>query len=462
MLANSLLTSKVREQTVDISVSDRAATIADSAVEEVAYSLLKDLNDPASKLDLYRKLREFDPSREARPPEDDLFEEGLSTIVQPEQTTRAYQDATDARAGEVKAGPYERLPLGPATDSNESFGTFGFRQTTLVKPPGNYRSVEEKVFFLKAFKVLLLAPPCPFNKHTLFLKDSQRFRTYYELYQQAAAEVDRHNATAAPGDQLTMPPFPLADPGSNRPIVSTTETVSPGDLTLISLAPGAAGGARRLVESLTALFERIAAGYKRLPAEEVAELDSRKAYEQLAPEALERHATHIFDNFAELVGLISRNGVLTLNGFYLVRREVTLSQPWTGRGVIATLASEGITIRSAPRQGEGRLTLIAGAGPVDLSGLPTGDAVYADILAPAGVLQGYTGKHIHGVVMVRDLDSVPDPFAAGPTIHRPPDTDYVPWAGAGEMPPAFAKQFRFFLNPGFVSRQYLSQRKANP
>jgi hypothetical protein len=244
--------------------------------------------------------------------------------------------------------------------------------------------------------------------------------------------------------------------------VTTTATVSPGDLSLASLAPGAALGARRLVETLTALFERMAATYTRLSAEEVAELESRKSYEQLTPEALERHATHVFDNFAELAGLVSKNGVLTLNGFYVVRREVTLSQPWTGRGVIASLASEGITIRTAPRQGEGRLTLIAASGSVDLSGLPSGDSVYADILAPSGVLQGYTGKHLHGVVMVRDLDSAPDPFAAGPTIVRPPDTDYLPWPGSGEMPPAFAKQFRFFLNPGFVSRQYLSQRKANP
>ncbi|MBI4872030.1 MAG: hypothetical protein HY814_10750 [Candidatus Riflebacteria bacterium] len=462
MMANSLLTSKVREQTVDISVSDRAAIAAESAVEEVAYSLLESLNDPASKQELYKKLRMFEPGKATPPPDDVLLEDARSVVVRPELTERAYQDLTDVRVGEVKAGPYEQLALGPTDDSNESYGTFGFRQSTRVTPPGHFRSVEEQVFFKKAFKVLLLAPPCPFNKYSLFMKEPRRFRSYYDLYQQAVAEVERQNATASPADQVTLPPWPIADPTSTRPIFTTSGTVDPQDLTLASLAPGATGGAKQLAASLTQLFARIGARYQRQTAESAAEYDSKKYYDQLSQESLRKHATHVFDNFAELVGFLSRDGVLELNGFYFVQREVILNQPWTGRGVIATEAPEGITVRSALKRGEGRLTLIASRGPISLSALPPAEVLAADLVAPNGVLDGYRGKKVLGTVMVRDLDSSTDLFSPGPAVTRPPDSDYEPWAGQGDLAPAYARQLAFFLNPGFVNRQYLSERQRNP
>lgn len=459
MMANSLFTSKVRENTIDISVSDRAAIVAESAVEEVSYDLLKKLNDPASKMELYKKVRQFDPSKLAAPPEDALFEPGMSAVLKPELTARAYQDSPDTRAGDVRTGPFERLPLSVTQESNESYGTFGFQESAFVTPPGNYRSVEEQVFFLKAYKVVLLAPPIPFNKYTLFLRDSQRFRKYFERYQQAAQEIEVFNRNVPAAQQLELPAFPLADPGSNRPVLCTTDVLDPAELTVPAFAPGASTNPAQLVAALTTQFGRIAAKLSRQSAADAADFESKRTYDQFTADSLKRHATHVFDNFAELAGLVSRNGTLVLNGFYFVKREVTLNQPWTGRGVIATESSEGISIKSAPRQGEGRLVLIASNGPIDLGGLSSGETLEADLMAPNGLLQGHTNKKLKGCVLVRDLEAVPDAYTSGPAIARPGDSDYEAWSGSSDMPAAYAKQLAFFLNPGFLKREYLSRRQ---
>jgi hypothetical protein len=116
-------------------------------------------------------------------------------------------------------------------------------------------------------------------------------------------------------------------------------------------------------------------------------------------------------------------------------------------------------VKSAPRQGEGRLVLIASNGPIDLGGLSSGETLEADLMAPNGLLQGHTNKKLKGCVLVRDLEAVPDAYTPGPAIARPGDSDYEAWSGSSEMPPAYAKQLAFFLNPGFLKREYLSRRQ---
>lgn len=459
MFANSIFTSRVRENTVDLSVAERAATVAESAVEEASYVLLKTLNDPMGKEDLYLKLRQFDPNKTTATGDETLFEPGMTATVEPRLTTRAYQDSTDTRAGPVTAGPYERLALSPSPDSNESYGTFGFKNITRVTPPGNYRSVDEEVFFAKAYKLVLLAPPIPFNRYTLFLRDSRRVRHYHERYQQAAAEVEKFNQTAPASQQVELPPFPLADPSSSRPVFSTTAALDGQELTVPALSATSTASPSGLAGALQSQFPRFAGALTRQSVSEATDFDNEHYWDQLTPESLRKHATHVFDNFAELVGLVSKNGVLHLNGYYYVKREVTLNQPWTGRGVIVSEASEGISVKSAPRQGQGgRLVLIASGGPIDLGGLSAGEPLEADLLAPNGVLQGASGKRIVGCVLVQDLDNTPDPFTPGPSISRPPDSDYEAWT-AGEMPASYAKQLVFFLNPGFLKREYISRRE---
>lgn len=462
-LMSQYFTGRAATQEVASSdLSHRATIVAESATEECAFFTMTAANavepaDEASK-ELYEGLRTFESSTDPTPRIEGPSGKGLpyrfDTTFDVPQTKGFYSDPS--RTGDVTVSSFTIGVLQQSTfpdkpvKGNETYGILGFEGEVTVKSEAGGRDVNRVVQSAKDFRVLLLHPPYPFNKYTLYVKrpsvgTADRFHSYFERYEALA--------------DATLPPFPVADMASDeRPVVTTAPGLSPETFVIRGLDPATPAAAADRGQLAAQMGRMALAGFHKLPADEATEYVNGNYYKQLQWETLRSKASHVYDNFARFVHDVSEGGELKLSGMYYIERGVAVDHTFSGRGVVVTTSPEGVRVRQCRRADPGgRLVIIAAKGDIVIdTGGATGLTVDADLYAPEGTVKDAGGVKINGIVHVAYL---PPGSSPGPWIVRPPDTETEPWTAGGTLDPDYARKLGVFLTPGYAWKRTWNVRE---
>lgn len=199
-----------------------------------------------------------------------------------------------------------------------------------------------------------------------------------------------------------------------------------------------------------------------------------KAYDSLQPEVFFNKATHRYRSSHLPSGQLEERfkalhvedgDTLKLRGVYYFTDPITLNWRFKGKGVIYCL--KGIKIQKFEKAdpGDDSHACIISNEDIDLTGVST--EIHADLMAPRGTLEDWSGKTIKGSVMVNHLVASQgatlakdDIYKPGPKIERPPGWEYVPWAPTGSSySREMGKHIEVFVDPGYVKKLYWARRE---
>ena len=219
------MTGATRDTTAAIELSHKTTLVAESAVDEGAYGTLAlDLNNPDSPAaGLYMKMRSWLPTA-TQSPQPPVFEGATPFLFQAKYSPMLTYEAMkadealklssyDADSNPVYYGPLAMNPLtsqqngAPLVlmpESNESMGVMGFAHTVYAKGAGMFKDLDQSVQFSRPYKCILMEPPWPYAKYTLFVQEF-----YGDSQQQAQTLKDQLTVVTNPAGSLFKTPGPV-------------------------------------------------------------------------------------------------------------------------------------------------------------------------------------------------------------------------------------------------------------